>query len=251
MKVQGQVAMVTGAARGIGRAIACGLAREGASVVACDVRGGADAESLIHEVEDAGGMVRFVEADVARLEEHERLVNFAVENFQRLNILVNNAGVEIRQPFLEVKAADWEHITSVNLRGAYFLAQAVARRIIEQCSGGKIINITSIHDTVALRNASVYSISKGGMMMMTRSLALELAEHNIRVNAIAPGAILTDMNRTVLSDPAYRERVRDKIPLRRIGGAEDIAGAAIYLASDDSSYMTGATLYIDGGLILQ
>lgn len=249
MKLTGKVALVTGAARGIGRAICLGMAREGARVVACDVRGGADAESLVDEVE--GGVVRFVEADVARLEDHERLVGRAVGDFGRLDILVNNAGVERRRPFLEVEPADWERITDVNLRGAYFLAQAAARRMVARGEGGKIINVTSIHDTVALRNASVYSVTKGGMMMATRSLALELAEHNINVNAIAPGAILTDMNREFLSNDEYHRRVVDKIPLRRVGGTQDIVGAAVYLASSDSDYMTGATLYVDGGLLLQ
>lgn len=250
MRLKDHVAIVTGAARGIGRAITRGLAREGANVVACDVRGGEDADTLLREVDGFGGRAVFVEADVSDLNGHDHIVAFALESFSRLNILVNNAGVEFRQPFLEASPEKWERIIGVNLRGAYFLSQKAAREMIK-FGGGKIINITSTHDTVPLRNASIYSTGKGGMAMMMKSLALELAEHKINVNAIAPGAILTEMNREVLSDPTYARLVTDKIPLRRIGDAEDIVGAAVFLASVDSDYVTGTTLYVDGGLLLQ
>lgn len=250
MKLEGKVAIVTGAVRGIGRSITLGLAREGALVVACDVRGGEDAESLLREIKEANGQARFVEADVSKLDGHERLIDAAQDNFGSLDVLVNNAGIEIRQSFLQATLEAWEQTININLRGAFFLAQKAARVMVKQ-GGGKIINVTSIHDTVALQNASVYAITKGGMMMMTRSLALELAEHNINVNAIAPGAILTDMNREVLSNEVYLQRVLEKIPIGRVGSTEDIVGAAIYLASSDSDYMTGNTLYVDGGILLQ
>ncbi len=248
MKLTDKTAIVTGAARGIGRAITLGFVRAGATVVACDVRGGADVDSLMRE---AGEAVLFHEADISNLHAHERIVRHAMDKFGRLDVLVNNAGIEIRQPFLEATPDAWDSQIAVNLRGAYFLAQAAARQMIEQNTVGKIINITSIHDTVALPNASIYSITKGGMMMLTRSLALELAAHRINVNAVAPGAILTDMNREVLSKPGYHELVTANIPLRRIGSPADVVGAAVFLASADSDYVTGSTIYVDGGILLR
>lgn len=191
-----------------------------------------------------------MQGDVADLSVHDFLIAAAVDSFGRLDILVNNAGVEVRQPFLEARPQTWDFIFSVNLRGAYFLSQKAALKMIAQ-DGGKILNISSVHDHSPHCNNSIYAITKGGMEMMTRCLALELAGHGINVNSLAPGAVLTDINREVLADAAFRDQVTNMIPWKRIGDVNDIAGAAVFLVSPEAGYITGATLYVDGGLLLR
>jgi glucose 1-dehydrogenase len=168
-----------------------------------------------------------------------------------LDVLINNAGIEYREPFLTTTEAQFDHTLYVNLKGAYFLSQAAARAMIQAGKGGRIINITSCHETVPLALRSAYSISKGGMAMLTKSLALELAEYGINVTAIAPGAILTDMNRESLSRPETLDRLLRTIPLNRVGSTEDCVGAAVFLASPEAAYITGTTLFVDGGLLLR
>ncbi len=249
MRLEGQVAIVTGAARGIGRAIALGFAREGACVVVNDCRTDGSAEEVASTVRDAGGKAVAVVSDIRDLEEHERLISAALDEFSKLNILVNNAGVEFREPFLETRTRTWDWTLSVNLKAPYFLSQKAAQAMIRSGSG-KIINIASVHDCVPLRERSAYAISKAGIAMLTKSLALELAEHGINVNSISPGAILTDMNRESLSKPENLNRVLGKIALKRIGCAEDVVGATVFLACSESDYVTGSTLYVDGGMLL-
>jgi glucose 1-dehydrogenase len=249
VRLKGKVAIVTGAGRGIGRAIAMGFAREGASVVASDGPAADAAEETAAAICATGGRAIAICADVAVLADHQRLVSATLEKYGALNILVNNAGVEFREAVLEASSETWEQTLGVNLKGAYFLSVEAARAMMRS-SGGKIINISSIHDIEPLRDRAIYSISKGGMAMLVKSLALELADYNIHVNAISPGAILTDMNRESLSDPIKRARLLDQIPLKRIGDPEDIVGAAIYLASAESDYVAGSTIYVDGGLLL-
>ncbi len=244
-----RVAIVTGAGRGIGRAIALGFAREGADVVVNYSRSVGPAEELVALIQSTGGKAVAVQADVKELSEHDRLVSAALERFGSLNILVNNAGIEIHEPFLNATVETWDLTVGVNLKGAYFLSRKAAEAMM-RFGGGKIINISSVHDFAPLRNRAIYSITKGGMMMMTKSLALELGEHRINVNSISPGAILTDMNRKSLSEPGNTEKVLNKIPWRKIGEREDVVGAAVYLASPESDYVTGSTIYVDGGLLL-
>jgi len=186
---------------------------------------------------------------VKDLASHDRLVSNALDRFGRLDILVNNAGIEFREPFLEATPESWDVTFGVNLKRVFFLSQRAAV-VMRSSGGGKILNVSSIHDEAPIRNLSIYSITKGGMKMLTRSLALELAEHRINVNSLSPGAILTDMNREALSDPAYRARVIEKIPWKRIGEVGDLVGAAVFLCSAESDYVTGATLYVDGGILL-
>lgn len=249
MRLKDRVAIVTGGGRGIGEAIALGLAREGAAVVVNYSRSAAQAEEVANSIRSFGGRAVAVRADVKDLNQHDSLVSAALEQFGALNILVNNAGIEIHEPFLQACAETWDLTVGVNLKGAYFLSQKAAQAMIRS-GGGKIINISSVHDAEPLRNRAIYSITKGGMMMMTKSLALELGEHKINVNSISPGAILTDMNRKSLSDPANLARLVGKIPWKRIGDIQDITGAAVFLASAESDYMTGSTIYVDGGLLL-
>jgi glucose 1-dehydrogenase len=249
MRLADKVAIVTGAGKGIGRAIALGYAREGAALVLND-RCVEPAGELLQQLRKAGGKALFVQADVANITEHGHLIEAALREFGRLHILVNNAGVEFHEGVLQATPETWDRTVSVNLRGAYFLS-CKASSVMKSTGYGKIINISSVHDTQPLAERAIYSISKGGVAMMTKSLALELAEHGIHVNAISPGAILTDMNRTSLSEPGRRERLISRIPLKRIGKPEDIVGAAIFFASSDSDYVTGSTIYVDGGLLLQ
>lgn len=250
MKLNGKVAIVTGAGRGIGAAIARACAREGCAVVVNYSRSAAAAAELVHSIIEDGGRAIAVKSDVADLSTHASLVSAAIDSFGRLDVLINNAGIEVRQPFLEATPETWDTIFAVNLKGAYFLSQAAARRMIAD-GGGKILNISSVHDHSPHSNNSVYSITKGGMKMMTRCLALELAEHRINVNSLAPGAILTDINREVLSDAALRDEITGSIPWKRIGSVVDIAGVAVFLVSPEAEYVTGATLYVDGGLLLR
>jgi len=249
MRLAGKAAIVTGAGRGIGRAIAAGYAREGAAVAVNYSRSAEAAEEAVRQIQAAGGRAIAVRADVGDLEEHGRLIDETLAAFGRLDILVNNAGIEINEPVLESKVETWDRTVAVNLKGAYFLAVRAAR-VMAGAGGGKILNISSVHDVEPLRNRAVYSITKGGLLMLVKSLALELAEYHIHVNGISPGAILTDMNRAHLTEPPRRERLLGNIPLQRIGDPEDIVGAAVFLASPESDYVTGTTIYVDGGLLL-
>ncbi len=249
MRLENRVAIVTGGGRGIGCALAKGLAAEGAAVVVNYSRSAAQAQQVVGEIQACGGRAVAFQADVSDLGSHDRLVAAALDNFGRLDILINNAGIEFREPFLDATEGNWDATVNVNLKGAFFVSQKAARVMI-RFGGGKIVNISSIHDEAPIRNLSIYTITKGGMKLMTKSLAFELAEHRINVNSISPGAILTDINREVLSDPGYRARVLEKIPWRRIGDVQDLVGAAVFLCSAESDYVTGATLYVDGGILL-
>lgn len=249
MRLKDHVAIVTGAGRGIGSAIAKGLAGEGAAVVVNYSHSAARAEAVANGIRAEGGRAVAVEADVSDLAAHDRLVSAALDNFGRLDILVNNAGIEFREPFLEATPESWDLTIGVNLKGAYFLSQKAAGAML-RFGGGKILNVASIHDEAPIRNLSIYTITKGGMKLMTKSLALELADHRINVNSLSPGAILTDINRDAFSDPEYRARVTGAIPWKRIGDAADLVGAAVFLCSAESDYVTGTTLYVDGGILL-
>jgi glucose 1-dehydrogenase len=250
-RLQGRVAIVTGASRGIGRAIALGLAREGASLVVNYLTDAAAAEEVAAAIGAAGGgQAVIAQADIHDINQHAVLVAAARERFGRIDILVNNAAVTCRQPFLGATTDAWDDIIGVNLKGTYFLSQAVARVMAAQRSG-KIINISSVHDTRAMAGNSIYSIGKSGLAMLTKALASELAELGIQVNSVSPGAILTDINRERLADPAHLARVLATIPSRRIGAPEDVVGAVALLASSESDYITGTTLYVDGGMLLQ
>jgi glucose 1-dehydrogenase len=248
VRLDGKVAIVTGGGGGIGRAIAIGYAREGAAVVVDDRLPDA-AEATVHRIRAAGGKAVAVSVDVSDLNAHDALIATALNEFGTLNILVNNAGVEFHEPVLKASPEIWEKTLGVNLKGAYFLS-CKAASVMMRFGGGKIVHISSVHDVEPLRDRAIYSISKAGVMMLVKSLALELAEFKIHVNAISPGAVLTDMNRMGLSDPAEFAKLLELIPIKRIGEPEDIVGAAVFLACSESDYVTGTTIYVDGGLLL-
>ncbi len=251
MKLKDQVAIVTGAGKGIGVALAKGLAREGAAIVVNYSRSAEEAKKVADDIGAAGGKAVAVQADVSDLSQHDRLISAALNNFGRLNILINNAGIEYRESFLTTTEEQFDHTLGVNLKAVYFLSQKTAQVMVDAGKGGKIINISSCHDTAPLNMRSAYGVSKGGLKMLTRSLALELATHKINVNAVSPGAILTEMNRESLSKPDVRARLLARIPWYRLGEVEDCVGAVVFLSSAESDYVTGATLYVDGGLLLR
>jgi len=250
LRLQDHVALVTGAGRGIGAALAKGLAREGAAVVVNYARSAAGAEAVVREIELAGGKAVAIQADVQELRDHDRLIAAALDRYGRLDILVNNAGIEFREPFVTTTVEQWDQTLGVNLKGVFFLSQKAAHVMI-RAGHGKIVNISSVHDSAPLANRSAYAVSKGGLAMLTKALALELAPHRINVNALSPGAILTEMNREHLADPEVTGRLLSRIPWNRLGDVEDCVGAAVFLASPESDYVTGATLYVDGGLLLR
>jgi glucose 1-dehydrogenase len=250
-RLSGLVAIITGGGRGIGVALAKGLAREGAAVVVNYSRSGDAADAVVRDIVAAGGEAIAVQADVSQLTQHDRLISTSMNHFGAVDVLVNNAGIEIVEPFLTTTEHQFDRTLSINLKGVYFLCQKAAQAMIRAGRGGRIINISSCHDTVPLSLRSAYGVSKGGLGMLTKSLALELAEYNINVTAVSPGAILTDMNRESLTQPDVVATLLKTIPLNRVGEIEDCVGAVVFLASRDAGYVTGTTLYVDGGLLLR
>jgi glucose 1-dehydrogenase len=248
MRLQGKKAVITGSGRGIGRAIAVRLAREGADIVINDLDVSGPAKESLAAVEAAGGRGVLIRADVSRTEDARRLIDEAVRLLGPLDILVNNAGIEKHAPFVEVSEADYDHVLDVNLKGPFFVTQAFVRHLLAAGRPGRIINISSVHAEMPFPGFSTYCLSKGGMQLLTRDLAVELGPHGIAVNGIAPGAIGTEINRALLDDKLRVERLLKQIPLGRMGKPEDVAGLVAFLASPDADYVTGATYYVDGGL---
>jgi glucose 1-dehydrogenase len=246
MKLAGKVAVVTGGSRSIGRAISLGLAAEGASVVVNYRADATAAGQVVAEIERRGGKAVSIRADTSKAAEVEALMGKAVAEFGQIDILVNNAAVLKRTPFLEITEDEWDEILSVNLKGYFLCAQAAARRMVPRKSG-VIINMSSASEELAGINLTHYCCAKGGVRLLTRQLALELAPHGIRANSIAPGLIETDLNRADIADPEFREHRLGMIPLRLIGEPDDVIGAAVFLASEDSRLATGSTLFLDAG----
>ena len=248
MRLQGKAALVTGSSSGIGEAIALRFAREGADVAVHYHHGGDTARAVVAEIEKLGRKSVALGANVGEADEAERLVRDAHAALGRLDILVNNAGVEVREPFVDVSEEHFDLVLGVNLKGAFFAAQAAAKLMIDAGAGGRIINVSSIHEDVAFLQFSTYTASKGGMRMFTRTVCQELAPHGITVNDIAPGAIATPINKRTLGDGELLHELQGVIPLGRLGEPDEVASVAVFLASDEAAYVTGSTYYVDGGM---
>ena len=248
MRLSGKTAVVTGSSQGIGRGIVERFAREGADVVINYNRSPGGAHEVLAGVEAAGRRGLIVQADVSSTAGVRHLIDAAVDHFGELDILVNNAGVEVHAPFWEVTEADYDRVLNVNLKGVFFATQAMVNHARQANRPARIINISSVHEELPFPNFTAYCASKGGVKMLTRNLAVELGQFGITVNAIAPGAIETPINTKLLNDPAKLNALLGQIPLNRLGQPEDVAGVAVFLASDDAAYVTGSTYFVDGGL---
>jgi glucose 1-dehydrogenase len=251
MQLQSKVAIVTGAATGIGRAIALAMAREGAAVTIDYVGQPDHAAETVSQIEQHRGKALAVAADVSKPEQVHALVDQTVQKFGRLDILVNNAGIEEKHPFLEMPFEVWEKVIAVNLTGPWLCSQIAAKQMVQQGNGGRIINISSVHEDLPMPTNAPYCASKGGLRMLMRTIAVELAPHNITVNNIGPGAIDTPMDAPLKEHPDMMKQLLSEIPLGRMGQPEEVAQLAIYLASDAAAYVTGTTYFIDGGMMRQ
>jgi glucose 1-dehydrogenase len=249
MRLQGKVAVVTGAGTGIGQAIAVAFAQSGAAVVVDYVGKASVSEDTIDKINAMGGKVLGVDADISLPDDVNALVHKTVAAFGKLDIFVNNAGIEKKIAFVDYPLEEWQKIMAVNLTGPFLCAQAAARQMITQGGGGRIINISSIHEDLPMVQNAAYSTSKGGLRMLMRTIAVELAPHQITVNNIGPGAIYTPIDKDVEADARLNDQILAEIPLGRWGKPEEVAQLAVYLASDDAAYVTGSTHFIDGGML--
>lgn len=246
MRLDGKNALITGASRGMGAAMAAGFAREGANVAIFYKQSGDAAREVVAEILQAGRRGVALRVDTASREQVEAGVADVLKEFGHLDILVNNAAIALRSHFLEVTDEEWDRTHSVNLRGYFIVGQTLARHMAERRSG-VIINMSSLNQQKARKNRTPYLASKGGVLMLTKGMAVDLAPYGIRVNALAPGTILTDINRADMADPAFRKERESNILLGRLGRPEEMVGAAVFLASDEASFVTGTSLLVDGG----
>ena len=246
MRLKDKVAVVTGAARGIGRACAQCLAAEGAKIVLSDVDE-AGGEAAAEALQAEGAEALFVPCDVGDKAQVEALVERSVAAYGGIDTAVANAGIVKAADFLEVSEADFDAVIRINLKGVFLTGQAVARQMVAQGRGGTIVNMSSVNAVMAIPSITPYVVAKGGVNQLTKVMALSLADHGIRVNAIGPGSIATELAQSVLADPEKRRGALCRTPMGRFGEPEEIGKVAVFLASEDSSYITGQTLYPDGG----
>lgn len=259
MKLEGKVALVTGSSQGIGQGVVLRLAEEGADVVINYRSHPEGAEETLEKVNAVGGRCYMaqcpssqgytVKADLGSVDEIRQLISESIEHFGRLDILVNNAGIEKHAPFWEVTEADYDAVMNVNLKGVFFATQAFVQHLIDTKRRGKVINISSVHEELPFPNFTAYCVSKGGMRMMTRNLAVELGALGITINNVAPGAIETPINTKLLNDPDKLKALLNNIPLARLGQPQDVASLVAFLASSEADYITGSTFVVDGGLL--
>jgi glucose 1-dehydrogenase len=255
--VKGKNVLITGGTSGIGQAMAVRFAEHGANVAINYVRAAGEAEeteeqvqACVRKVRQVGVRDMLVGADVSNEAEVVRMIAETIERLGGIDVLVNNAGIQISKPSHELSAADFDKVLAVNLRGAFLCAREAIKHFLAEGKPGSIINVSSVHQRIPKPSYLGYSVSKGGMQNMTTTLALEYAALGIRVNAIGPGATVTPINRAWIDDPVKREMVTAHIPIPRAGEADEMAGVACFLASDDAAYITGQTLFVDGGLTL-
>jgi glucose 1-dehydrogenase len=249
-RLEGRKALVTGANSGIGRAIALRLAREGAGVAVNYLSHPEAADEVVKVITDAGGKALAVKADITVEAQVDAMFARAAEELGGLDMLVNNAGMETHHAFLEMPLDDWRKVIDVDLTGAFLCAQRAARLMVQAQTGGSIVNISSVHQIIPWGGYAHYCAAKAGLDMMSKTLALELATEKVRVNTIAPGAIQTPINKEVWSNPEMMKDLLRKIPTERMGQTEEIASVVAFLCSDEASYMTGSTLFVDGGMTL-
>ena len=249
MNLKGKVAVVTGGNSGIGKAIVLELAKQDANIVIDYVCHPEATEALEKQCAALGDQAIGVEADVSKVADLQRLINAAVQKFGRLDIMVNNAGVETRTSVLDTSEEQYERVLEINLKSAFFGTQLAARQMIKQGGGGRVINLTSVHEDWPMPGNTAYCLSKGGMRMLTRTAGLELAPHNILVVGIAPGAVATPINLSTMKDPALMNKLNAAIPLGRMARPEEIASVVTFLAGDGASYITATTLITDGGMM--
>jgi glucose 1-dehydrogenase len=249
MSLEGKVAIVTGGNSGIGQAITLALAEQQANVVIDYVTNAEATEELERKIAGLGDKAIGVEADVSKVADLERLIETSVSEFGRLDIMVNNAGIETRSSVLESTEDQYERVLSINLKSAFFGTQLAAKQMIAQGGGGRIINMTSVHEDWPMPGNAPYCLSKGGMRMLTRTAGVELAEHGITVVGVGPGAVITPINRPTLDDPVKLKTINSAIPLGRMAEPEEIAAVVAFLAGGGSSYVTATTIMADGGLI--
>jgi glucose 1-dehydrogenase len=255
--LKGKSVLVTGGTSGIGQAIAVRFAEHGANVAINYLRQpdeAAETEQQVHacasRVQQEGVRDVLVQGDVSREDEVERMVAHAVSELGGLDVLINNAGIQISRHSDELSSADFDKVLAVNIRGAFLCAREAIRHFLAEGKPGVIINVSSVHQLIPKPDYLGYSVSKGGMQNLTRTLALEYAGRGIRVNGIGPGATVTPINRAWIDDPVKREQVESHIPMARAGTADEMGGVACFLASDDGAYITGQTIFVDGGLTL-
>ena len=249
MSLKNKVAIVTGGNSGIGKAIALELAKQGANVVIDYVCDPEATEDLEKQIVALGDQAIGVEADVSKIGDLQKLMDAAVAQFGRVDIMVNNAGIETRTSVLETSEAQYDKVLAVNLKSAFFGTQLAARQMIKQGNGGRIINITSVHEDWPMPGNTAYCLSKGGMRMLTRTAGVELAAHNILVVGVGPGAVATPINVSTMKDPALLAKLDAAIPMGRLAKPEEIATVVAFLAGDGASYITATTVFADGGLM--
>jgi glucose 1-dehydrogenase len=249
MTLEGKVAIVTGGNSGIGKSVALALARAGANIVIDYVSNEQATEELEQRIVALGDKAIGVDADVSKLEDLERLIAAAVSAFGRLDIMVNNAGIETRTSILDTTEAQYDRVLAINLKSAFFGTQLAAKQMIAQGDGGRIINMTSVHEDWPMPDNTAYCVSKGGMRMLTRTAGVELAKHNVLIVGVGPGAVATPINASTMNDPVLLEKLDTAIPIGRMAEAREIASVVAFLAGDGASYLTATTIFADGGIM--